>query len=513
MYGVITLQLWETRLLGIEAWFEAMAHATITNPPLLVWAGQFLVPLRPFRGDIESTLLFVNVLAAGGTLTLIYLTSRRLGAGLTAALAAVLICAGSQIFIELTDQYLLEAVQCCAAAAMVFAAWDADKRSLIRTFALLLIATAFSFLTKTSSGTFVLPLLAYAIISSIITRRRARLTIRAADVALLIAAATVTAAALIWYVGNWQTLIQHFVSATFSEGTLYWGSPVHFPTKIAYWTQSLTNALSPFLLVAICLCVVVVAALLTAIVNSYDRKVTASAEALVENGGLFALALTGTIVATLCAFSLQINDDRRFLLPLIPLISVLVAWSLAVIGRPVIVVFIFTLLTANAVVTRAYAHGRNPFYLVPKYWGLTPYPWLLPVQPEPRNKVLLTAAVQRTCRRETGSQPIFVATEYAELNVNSANFYSEKERGITGLRCSYVNYGSFQTDVGEALSVINRIAPAYVLTVSPDKQPPADNVNVATRPVAEHLAHDPQYELVSEVGDYILIYRRVRAAN
>src|SRR6185503_5925104 len=101
---------------------------------------------------------------------------------------------------------------------------------------------------------------------------------------------------------------------------------VHFPTKIVYWARSLATALSPFYLFAICIAIVVAAALIIAILRSYHNRFSAWAEMLVENGGLFALALTGTVIATLCAFSLQINEDRRFLLPLIPLISVAVAW-------------------------------------------------------------------------------------------------------------------------------------------------------------------------------------------
>jgi 4-amino-4-deoxy-L-arabinose transferase-like glycosyltransferase len=473
-----------------------------------VWVGQFLVPFRALIGSVESAMLFVNIFAAAATFTFVYATSRRLGAGLATALGAILICASSQVFIELTNQYLLEAVQSCAAASMVFVAWQAEKRSLLRTLSLLLMATAFSFLTKTSSATFVLPLLVYVFVSLIITRRQPRPAARFADVVLLVLALMIAGAAIGWYVANWDWLVRHFVASTFSDTTLYWGSPVYFPRKIAYWLQSLATSLSPFLFFAVCLSILTVIALVIAILRSYRKSLSAWAEALVENGGLFALALAGTVIATLLAFSLQINEDRRYLIPLIPLISVLGAWSLVVVRGRAVPVFALVVLVANAAVTHSYAHNRDPFSWIPKYSVLTPYPWWLPAQPAMREKLLLTAAVHKSCRKESAQQPIFVAIDYPNVNVNSANFYSEKERRVTGLRCHYVNYGSFQTDVQRALNVINGVGPAYVLTVAPDQQAPADAVNVVARPVAEHLAHDPQYELASEPGDYILIYRK-----
>jgi hypothetical protein len=513
MYGLTTLRLWNARLDGVETWMEAMIHATPTNPPLLVWIGQFLVPMQKFIGELESTLLLVNILAAGATLTLLYLTARRFGPGLVAALAAVLICAGSQIFIELNNQYMLEAMQCCAAASMMFAAWRVEQRSWMRIFSLLSLTTAFSFLTKASSVTFVLPLLTYGIIALIIMRRRVKPALRFTDVMLLLAAVMLTGAALKWYTANWESLVAHFITATVSDETLYWGSPLHFPTKIAFWTSSLATALSPFVAFAICLCILVAAALAITLTLSYDKKLSLWAEALVENGGLFALALTGTVIATLLTFSLQINEDRRFLLPLIPLISVLVGWSLSVARHRAITVSILCALGLNAIVTRVYAHGGNPLYLLPEHFAGTPYFWTTRVHPELHDKLLLIEAIRSSCRRETGQQSVFVAVDYDNLNINSANFYSEKERTITGLRCQYENYGSFQTDVQHALNVINRARSGYVLTVAPDKQPSVNAINVVSKPVAEHLAQDPQYELAWSVNDYILIYRRVRAEN
>jgi hypothetical protein len=102
---------------------------------------------------------------------------------------------------------------------------------------------------------------------------------------------------------------------------------------------------------------------------------------------------------------------------------------------------------------------------------------------------------------------------YATLNTNSANFYSEKESYVTGRRCTYTNYNTFNPDVQHALDMIRAVRPIYIITVAPEKQPPPDFVNMASRPVTEHLALDPHYRLVSNSDGYLLVYREVDATT
>jgi hypothetical protein len=102
---------------------------------------------------------------------------------------------------------------------------------------------------------------------------------------------------------------------------------------------------------------------------------------------------------------------------------------------------------------------------------------------------------------------------YATLNVNTINFYAAKESYATGFRCFYTSYNSFDPDVQHALDAIDAIAPAYVVTVAPERQTSdslrPDFANRASHPVTEHLAHDPRYRLESSPGSYIQVYRRV----
>ena len=102
------------------------------SPPLLVWAGQFFVLFRHLTGSVEFALLFMNIALAAITIVLICYTAQSLGLGTMAMLAGAMACAGSQIFIGLTHQYLVELTQGVTIAALMLIAVGAEKRSATR---------------------------------------------------------------------------------------------------------------------------------------------------------------------------------------------------------------------------------------------------------------------------------------------------------------------------------------------------------------------------------------------
>ena len=501
-----TLRLWQTRLSGISAWVHAVIHVLGGQQPLMTWLGQFFVPLRHLTGDFELAILFVNVFAAGGTLILIYYIARRLGANRLSSLAGIMVCAGSGLFIGLTHQYLVEMTQCFAAASSMAVGWGAEKRSSVRTLALVLAIVALSFLTKSSSMTFVLPMLTYVAVALWITRRKVRPAFQWMDAVLLLGAALITVSAAVWYAVNWQAMAQHFFNATTADFALHWGSPVNLPVKLSYWTGWFIKSLSPFTILSVCMVAIVAAALTISIVRLLKRPPGEWAEASIANGTLFALALGGTIIATIFAFSLQINEDVRFLLPLIPITSVLVAWSFFVIRNRVVEQLVLWTVAMNAAVNHAYSHGLDPFRIAPA-------PYLLQVDWNASDRAMLIEAVRSTCHREHVNRRNLIVVSYATLNANSINFYAAKESYATGYRCYYTTYNSFDADLQHALDTISVVSPLYIVTVVPDKQPPLDFVNAASRPVTEHLAIDPHYRLVAGSGSYLLIYRKVDSSN
>jgi hypothetical protein len=507
LYGEATLRVWQMRLSGPGAWASAAINALGGEQPLTVWLGQFFVPLRHVTGSFESAILLVNICAAAAALILVYDIARRLGAGGASGLAGVTACAGSGIFIALTHQYFVEIMQCLAASVAMAVALDAEKRSRARTAAMLTGVVAFGFLSKASSMTFLLPMLCYAAAAMWMTRRKIRPPLRRGDAAWLAGAACIAGLAATWYFTHWQFVVRHFIDATTADIALHWGSPVNLPAKLGYWLGWFGRSLSPFVIVIAVIAAVVSVAFAVATARLPGRRPMEWIEASVTDGTLFAIAVAGTIAGIIFAFSLQINEDVRFLLPLMPMAGVLVAWGLATLGNQVIARLLFGVLALNAAVSHAYSYGFDPLSIVPAGH-------LLPIERNTADAARLTQAVRATCHAADAGRLHLMVVSYAALNVNNINFYAAKESYAAGFRCFYTTYNALDPDVQHALDAIDAIAPAYIVTVPPEQQPAADAlhpafVNGASRPVTEHLAADPRYRLESSPESYIQIYHRI----
>jgi 4-amino-4-deoxy-L-arabinose transferase-like glycosyltransferase len=499
-YGDFTLQVWRAKVLGPAGWLDAMFHPLFgLMPPLIVWTGQFFVPLRHLTGDFESALLLLNVAASCGALTLIYFISRNITRDRVAALIGMLVCASSPLFVAMTLLYRVEAVQSLTVAVMMFAAWQAARLSTVSMTALLFIGVSLGLLAKASSITFVLPLLVYVgVIRIFVTAPAKGLTDR--NVWLLPFGIVLFVSTVLWYLLNYSMMVQHFYAATFSEDiALNYGSASNLPTKLTYWIRALGVALSPFTAVPIAFVLLIGIALVSVGTQLRGKPWRALTAKIIEDGTLFVFCLIGTCIASLFAYSLQINEDTRFLLPLVPMVAVAIAWSVNSIHRYAVSAIVVIGLVANMAINHAYAHGYNPFEIKPLYVPLA--------ERTGNDKRRLNEVVALTCDSNSVGRHSIIGVEYLSLNANSANFYAEKQAYRNGSKCSYTNLGYLQKDLGAALARIERGQTKFVVTVAPDLQPPADYTNRVSRAFAVHLAHDDRLALVNSIDREILIYR------
>jgi dolichyl-phosphate-mannose-protein mannosyltransferase len=504
-YAIATLQLWDATSLGLWNWLDAMAHAWPDKPPLMIWLGQFFIPLRHLTGEVESALLAVNIFGAGVTLALVYVTGRRLGATIFVAAIGVLACASSPAFVGLTGRYLVEITQCMAAAVMTYAACGIERRSAVRGISLATMGVVFSFLSKASSMTLVVPLLIYVLVACWLGRKHRPVT-RPMDFVWLFVAAVSVAALLIWYFINWNAVIQHFIDATNSRTALYYGKPVILGEKVSLWLGGFALALSPLpgLLPAVAL--LIVAGLLVEIGRLRGTPVLEGLERLRRNETLFALALAGTVTLTILAFSLQINEDTRFITPLVPLTAALLAWSLSILRSNLLAYLALTVFSINAIACHAYAHGIDPA-------KLTVFSYLQKVGLNADDKELLTRMVRSTCQPSLGNRINIIVVNNPSFSGSNATFYSIKDSLALGYRCRYSDLPvSFdESDINAVVNKIISLDPPYVISVVPERQSKAEFYNRIAKPITQSLQRDSRFEVIAGLSDdYLLIFQIVR---
>ena len=492
-YGSEALLLWDVRSAGAGPWLQTMKSAVGAKPPLLVWTSQFFVPFRRITPDVEASLLLVNVLAALAILALVYRASRLLGAGVTASLAGVALCGGASLFIALTPEFLVETVQSLPVAVMVFVAAGAAEHSWFRTFSWSLLAIAVGVLAKAPTIVFLLPFLLVIAFVAVKTARQQRRSSSIADWLVAAAALVFLAGAWSWYATNWGLMTQHFQNATANKMALLWGTPGRIG-KLGMWLGKLTYAISPFPAVTAAIFIVIVVALILAIRLKY-------------RGLLFACVAAAVVVISLVGYSLQIAEDTRFLAPLLPILGVLLSWSLAVIGRPRVAAVVLAVLMVNA--TIGYAVALGGLQLDRKE------PWLKPVQRNTADAARVRQAIDATCRRANAAdRPIMVAMELPPFNPVSANFYAIKERGLRGFRCVYGSLlDPMETDIRLPLS---RLANTdYFITLGHpqfvnDRQ---RAFNRFAQPIAQQLDADPQWARIPGLQHDLVIFQRREIAT
>jgi hypothetical protein len=283
---------------------------------------------------------------------------------------------------------------------------------------------------------------------------------------------------------------------------LFYGSNAGLAVKLAFWTAALAQAISPWPLVAAAIATLVGAALLMESVRHLRRSSRDRIETLVSSNFLYVLALVGTALASILTYSLQINEETRFLLPIIPILAVLLSWSLGVFDRFALNVIVISVLATGAIVVESAAFG-------PSWAGARLSPWLTPYQHDPAAAERLRQAVRLTCARPYRNLPTIIGVEFPELNANSAAFYSADARRKRGYKCSYKSLGYAEADTEKALRRIDDLKARFVVTISPNLLPlEADPFNKVARTVSERLAGGIKFAPVADLGGGVLVYER-----
>jgi hypothetical protein len=504
-YAELALKIYHAAEKGILPWFRALFVVPDSRAPLLPWLAQATTPLIGVLGSPERALMLTNVGASGVTLWLVYSQARRFGAGLLVALAGMLACASSPSFVAFNNLFLVETVQMMSITGMAWLAFQADRLSTLRLISAAGIWTSIGMLAKTTSPAFELPLLLYVVIARFATRGCARAPGKASDYGLAIIAMLISAATILWYAMHWSLIMAHVLEATNSDVALLYGSIKPFFTKFAFWWRQLMWSLTPSAWAGALIILLAVLGPSLALAHQVRYLTGDRLRVAVQSGLLFFMCLMGTTLAVLVVCSKSIEEDPRFIAPLVPLIAMLVSGSLTLVGRSWLAGCAAAGLTANWVAVQLAAQG---VLLFP--WG-TPG-WLQAPLVDLHAIERLTRAVHVTCDKSRAGHLSIIGADLLNFSSVSAWLYAEKMQGELGYRCNYTSLGYAEKDVNRAINRLYDADADYFVTLPLDKLPPpeADVFNRVARPVAAWIAMSPDFERVSLNGDELVVYKRRR---
>ncbi|MGV1867594.1 MULTISPECIES: hypothetical protein [unclassified Rhizobium] len=504
-YGNITLRNFQAAGSGFQAWYGSMSAPSVTAP-LLVWTAQLFVPFTYVTGRVEVALLLSNV--AFGALTLMYvgLLCWRLTNSLGATITALLACAGAPLFISMAQTFLAEGPQIFTIAFLINAVSQAGRRRLIELLPAVILAASLAMLAKVSSFMVIGPLAVYLFLAAFLARTQAKRAVPLAWVAVeFLLAVIVTAATCVWYDLNWQYVITHARTFSISDSALLYGTKNSLLVKLGYWGTNLADALTPYHVIAILISLLVILALLLAMVSLIKQLQSTRNLAIDKNGFLFALCLAGTIVVLLFAYSLQINEDPRFLSPLLPIVAVLTGWSAHWLGSRA-TKYSAGIVLANYIAVQLISAGADS--------SLGSALYLSPPRHDTKFIERIENAVHQTCKPETYQMTLIVGVSLPEMNENSLNFEQRKSARARGFLCDYRSFTLYNTDAAKSIAEVDDMHANTILTL-PISDLPADAsnpyffANATAVPFAKWLADAPGFMRTSGERDDIVVYRRI----
>lgn len=459
-YGEVAVDLWWTLAHAPGLWVETMISAFGSKAPGLSWLAQVFVPLGQSLGSVEFGLLLFVCLTHGLTLLLF----GRIGTWLwqgdwRGGFLMILLGGAAPLLIGMSHQFMVEGLQLLAVTYFFWIAVAGADRSRAWLVGHGLIAMGLAMLAKVTSPLYC-GLVGLTVLARLWTAPSCWSTgagrPRLADGLRLLGGIIVCASALAWYWRNQETIREFVQLATNSTAVLEYGRLPEFGPKWKFWLLATQGAFFlPLVGVGLAGSAVVAVAwqrLRPGPAFSGDRW----------HRGLLLAALL-TCIITLFVFTRQINEETRYLLPLLP---ALLAGFIGLLGRGHRTMA-FTAVAALGLI--------QWFVLNAAALGLQPRPnattvWLIPVQPDKTKKREVRAVIRSTTTPEKPYRYHVNTYETPWLNANSLSFYAAMHRLKVGYRGYYTSLGYAAMDPEAAWARVEAMQAASLIAVEPGRQ-------------------------------------------
>ncbi|HVP11549.1 MAG TPA: hypothetical protein VMV94_10220, partial [Phycisphaerae bacterium] len=473
-YGEVSVELYRTLRDEPARFWEMMLAALPAKPPGITWLGMWFVPLgqRVF-GRIEPALMLSILLCQAVTLLLLLRLGRRLVPG--RPLVAMVPCAAvaaAPLFIGMSHQYFAEPLQTLAVAWIFCIAARGREISRLGAVAQLIAAVAIAMLAKVTTPIYCL-LPGILAVGALVRKRpteqplsRGRIV---ANAILLLAGLGLAVCALAWYFRNAGHVYEHAAGSSSGTTSLLYGSDRPFLAKMWFWSDALRYSF-----VAAPLIWVLGAAVAVASTTGLVRAVCRRAGRL-NRFDVLTICSVLQVLLVLSLFSRVVNEETRYLLPLVVPLAVILMRVLAAFPDWSLASVLLVLFAGQW----AWIQAQTQALIGP---GPMLSPWLRTVDPDPTRAGEIDRLVRLTCDERTSGKIHTVGVEYPWFNPNSFSFFAAKA-ALNGVpRCTYTSLGYAEQSENTAWKRLTEaIRSPYFISIDEAHQPPSDAFNVVSR--------------------------------
>jgi len=211
------------------------------------------------------------------------------------------------------------------------------------------------------------------------------------------------------------------------------------------------------------------------------------------------------IALVILIFSVNINRENRYLLPLLPYISLLLCWALVQIDKRAVTGAIAAVFLVQLILIFGQALAVSP--PASQISG-----WVRLLNRNPADEIVLKAVVARTCTEKSNKSYSVIGVELPELNYHSAAYFSAKQRLENGLRCRYTSLGFAEDNPDQAEEFIKTVNPLFFVSIDPTlRKMPSGPFNQVTMQILERARATNLVELGPPLAEdpAVLIFHRV----
>ncbi len=502
LFGRVSVELFYGLTYTPTAWVNQMLHAIGGKEPGVSWFGQFFVPLGYLLGSIDIGLLLSIWVTQALTLILFYRSVRQLsGQDQLLGVVGSLMIASAPLFVAMSHQYFAEPLQLLAVTWFVMIMSFASSWNRAVILSQLVLATTIAMLAKVSSPLYCLGpglLALWHVFNPSLSRTFRSEWLQKPVLVVIGLGILIWVATIGWYYTNLHWVIQHASDSSFGPVVkLYWGTKGPFFSVITFWLTAMKESF--FLSSVLLMSAVILGVGLIVYAISRNRPT----KHFTACGCIAALQLA----LVLCVFSLSPTKDTRYLLPVLPYVSLLICWGVAQINKPMLASVVILIFSVQLVSTYGQAFGLVQ---------VTSQAWLQLPNRDRKNATVLNSVVVRTCAKTGPRYWNTFGIELPWFNRESAGYYAAKSLAPHNrLGCYYGTVRVFFSDVDAVWNDMLSLNIRYYITMRPDPNPVASDwhsqlVNQNYRPILEKVESSPLFELEPAVIEdpAVLIFHR-----
>ena len=501
-YGEVSVDLYYNLTHSLSLWPKAMLTAFGIKSPAIAWFGQFFVSLSSIFGSIDKALMMQIVIAQFLSLVfmyriIIFLTN----SNKKMALLGSLIMASSPLFVGMGHQYFVESLQLFIVTFVIYIFINIGVWNKYNSIIAFIMAFSYAMLVKITSPLyiFMVALAGFVYLAKISEKVSLRKYFKQKKhIILYVAGLAFFFAVAAWYAVNWHSIFQFMKLASSGSAAELYGSKDSFFNKFYLWMVYFQKS---FFIPSVAYVIYFLLGLFSIknILKSRSKIV------LKRSTVLFLLSLS-SILLTLVFFSFQINEETRYLLPLLPYVVIIACLILNSIRNSLIINFFILIFFYQYLFINGIALG----VINDDMRGIST--WVTQKKYNKDNLKNIKIIIDKTCTKESEYKINMIGVELPWLNANSVEYYAMQNRLKTNRKCYYTSVGYAENNMDNAWTRLQSLKPPFFIASNDEISKNLEAFNGVSSQMLQRIMMDTKFmrQDVSE-SDTIKIFKNISA--